>query len=182
MQIIPSHLTFWPHLGCLTTPQARVLHVHAGSLGLFPQSLATLILSHSQRILHSHPSHGPYQSPELYKPWLLSNFWLRDLSSHIWNLCLESYRHLQKHVHTSAPCLPLRPAFLPLFSVSWSDTILLGIQARNNVVPYLPSPFSPSSATWIPYLVPRSVLPFPGLPLPKFCSSVFLVQAIAINS
>lgn len=94
--------------------------------------------------------------------------------SHIWNLC----RHLQEHVHTPTPCLPLRPAFLSLLSVSWSDTILLGIQAKNNVVPYLSSPASWSSATWIPSLFLKPWLPWQGCLYPSFVLQHFLSRLL----
>lgn len=75
MQIIPSHLIFWPQLGCLQVPQAHVLHDCVGSLGLFPAPLAILTLPPSQRMLHSSLQRVLYQRCELHlEPWLLSRF------------------------------------------------------------------------------------------------------------
>lgn len=80
MQIIPSHLIFWPELGCLYVPQVHVLHDCVGSLGLFLLSLATLTLPHSQRMFHSSLQRVLFQRCELQlEPWLLSRFFFMYL-------------------------------------------------------------------------------------------------------
>lgn len=156
MQIIPS-----PHFLTIsrlfTSTQAHVLHDFVGSLGLFPPSLATLTWPHSLRMFHSSLQCVLYQRCELHlEPWLLYGLWfMYPVTVEISTDTLKSMFTLQYPVFPET-CFP------SLFSVSWSDTILLSTQAKNNVVPYLSSPSSRSSATWIPSLFLKPLLPCQG--------------------
>lgn len=158
MQIILSHLIFWPHLGCLQVPQARVHHVHVGPLGFLPQSLATLTLPHPQRMLHSSPSHGLYQFLELYKLWLLSNSWLMypvifEFSAWSHTDTFKSTFLLQHRVFPWALLFFLYFLFhgvIPSFLAFKQGTMLsLTFQVHSHLDSFL-----------------RSLLSFPGLPLP----------------